>query len=215
MSRNRITRCHSNLLMRQLLEPTITSINSSDNNDMESPNSQTPVMRTIWYIIGPGGCGKSTIASFLSAKLNLLYIEGDDFHPPANIKKMSAGIPLTDDDRWGWLKALRDAAVATPGGAVVACSCLKKKYRDVMRNVSDDVQVRFVYLRLTSEVVMERVKGRKGHFFEATLVKSQFEALEEPSEEEVDVDVVVVDAAGRREQVKENTWLQMSKVTCG
>jgi gluconokinase len=137
------------------------------------------------------------------------------FHPPANIKKMSAGIPLTDDDRWGWLNALRDAAVATPGGAVVACSCLKKKYRDVMRNVSDDVQVRFVYLRLTSEVVMERVKGRKGHFFEATLVKSQFEALEEPSEEEVDVDVVVVDAAGRREQVKENTWLQMSKVTCG
>lgn len=81
-----------------------------------------------------------------------------------------------------------------------------------MRNVSDDVQVRFVYLRLTSEVVMERVRGRKGHFFEATLVKSQFEALEEPGEEEVDV--VVVDAAGRREQVKENTWLQVSKV-CG
>lgn len=134
------------------------------------------------------------------------------FHPPANIKKMSAGIPLTDDDRWGWLNALRDAAVAAPGGAVVACSCLKKKYRNVMRNVSDDVQVRFVYLRLTSEVVMERVRGRKGHFFEATLVKSQFEALEEPGEEEVDV--VVVDAAGRREQVKENTWLQVSKV-CG
>jgi adenylylsulfate kinase-like enzyme len=69
--------------MRQLLEPTITSINSSDNNDMESPNSQTPVMRTIWYIIGPGGCGKSTIASFLSAKLNLLYIEGDDVMFPS------------------------------------------------------------------------------------------------------------------------------------
>ncbi|RPB08718.1 carbohydrate kinase, partial [Morchella conica CCBAS932] len=142
------------------------------------------VMRTVWYIIGPGGCGKSTIAFFLSAKLSLPYIEGDDFHPPANIKKMSAGIPLTDDDRWGWLNTLRDAAVAAPGGAVVACSCLKRKYRDVMRNVGGDVQVRFVYLRLTSEVVIERVKGRKGHFFEATLVKSQFEALEEPGEEE-------------------------------
>ncbi|KAI5846274.1 P-loop containing nucleoside triphosphate hydrolase protein [Morchella snyderi] len=186
---------------------------------MASPTSQVPVLRTrnIWYIIGPGGCGKSTIGSFLSAKLNLPYTEGDGFHPPANIKKMSAGIPLTGDDRWGWLSALRAAAAAAAaagGGAVVACSCLKKRYRDVMRGVGEGegegVQVRFVYLCLAYELVVERVGGRKGHFFGAALVESQFEALEEPGEEEGDV--VVVDAAGRRELVEEDAWLQVSRV---
>ncbi|KAI5800114.1 P-loop containing nucleoside triphosphate hydrolase protein [Geopyxis carbonaria] len=155
----------------------------------------------IWIITGPAGCGKSSVALHLAKKLNLPYIEGDDYHPEANIEKMANGIPLTDDDRWDWLETIRNQAVheleGGAAGCVVTCSCLKRKYRDVIRLASrdaEDVVVRFVYLQASEELLLSRVKARANHYMKDDMVKSQFEALEEPDNTEKDV--IVVDVSG-------------------
>lgn len=150
--------------------------------------------RHIWIITGPAGCGKSTIAQYLAENLSVPYIEGDEFHPPANIKKMAAGTPLTDADRWDWLVLLRQKAMerlsSGSSGVVLTCSALKRKYRDVIRIASyndHDVLVHFVYLRADEEVLLQRVKARQGHYMKDSMVKSQFKSLEEPADEERDV----------------------------
>jgi gluconokinase len=114
---------------------------------------------------------------------------------------MANGIPLTDDDRWDWLETLRNKAVdelqAGAEGCVVTCSCLKRRYRDVIRlagREADDVVVRFVYLRASEELLLKRVKARKNHYMKDSMVHSQFTALEEPDETEIDV--VSVDVSG-------------------
>ncbi|KAH8808276.1 P-loop containing nucleoside triphosphate hydrolase protein [Xylogone sp. PMI_703] len=161
----------------------------------------------IWLITGPAGCGKSTVAKFISEAMNLPYIEGDEFHPPANIDKMSRGIPLNDADRWDWLTALRQESLrrlqSGAQGVVLTCSALKRKYRDVIRVApyySHNVRVHFVYLHATEKVLLERVAARKGHYMGANMVHSQFDALEEPGEEETDV--VTVDVTGSIEEVE-------------
>ncbi|KAG0639822.1 P-loop containing nucleoside triphosphate hydrolase protein [Tuber brumale] len=158
-------------------------------------------LRHIWIITGPAGCGKSSVADFLAKRLNLPYIEGDDFHPRSNVEKMANGIPLTDDDRWDWLETLRNKAVeelqSGAEGCVVTCSCLKRRYRDVIRiagREADDVVVRFVYLRASEELLLKRVRARKNHYMKDDMVHSQFTALEEPDESEVDV--ISVDVSG-------------------
>lgn len=122
------------------------------------------------------------------------YIEGDEFHPQANIDKMSAGIPLTDADRWDWLTALREASLKElergNRGVVLTCSALKRKYRDVIRVApyfSPNLHLHFIYLDASEELLLQRVMARKNHYMGANMVHSQFEVLERPTTDEVDV----------------------------
>jgi len=163
--------------------------------------------RHLFIVTGPAGCGKSTVAKFLAKQYDLPYIEGDEFHPQTNIEKMSAGIPLNDADRWDWLILLREQAVhaleAGASGVVLTCSALKHKYRDVIRiaSINDhDVFVHFIYLRASEELLLSRVKARQGHYMKDSMVKSQFDALEEPDKREHDV--LSIDVSGSMAEVQ-------------
>jgi gluconokinase len=140
-------------------------------------------------VMGVSGCGKSEVGKRLAARLGLPLVEGDAYHPPANIEKMSGGVALTDEDRAGWLDALARELARRPRGAVLACSALKKSYRDRLRAATP--HLRFVHLELTQEEAQARVAARPGHFYPPSLVASQFAALEDPRGEP---GVVVVDA---------------------
>ncbi|KAJ6171079.1 Shikimate kinase [Penicillium chermesinum] len=169
----------------------------------------------IWVVTGPAGCGKSTVGQAIRKELDLPFLEGDDYHPKANKDKMSNGIPLTDADRWDWLISLRQAAIDAlspaerndfhpPAGVVVACSALKKKYRDVMRVAaygSPLVQIHFVYLKLTEAALMQRVTRRQAHYMKSDMVQSQLAALEEPRDE---WDAITIDVEGPPEQVQKS-----------
>lgn len=140
-------------------------------------------MRAI-VIMGVSGCGKSTVAEALCWHTEAAMIEGDDFHPPENIRKMRAGIPLTDTDRQGWLERLADEAVqqlTSSQRVVLTCSALKRRYRELLRHAVPDLG--FVYLALTPEQAMQRVAQRTGHFMPASLVSSQFRDLQPPQDE--------------------------------
>jgi len=133
-------------------------------------------------VMGVSGVGKTTIGQMLSAAIGLPFFDGDDFHPQANIDKMAAGVPLTDADRQGWLMQLHQLLQAQLQlqGCVVACSALKQQYRDVLNNGLGDAVV-FVYLQGSYEEVLQRLEQRKGHFMQASLLQSQFDALEPPT----------------------------------
>ena len=134
----------------------------------------------IIIVMGVSGCGKSTIGQQLADRLGWPFFDGDAFHPPANIDKMSRGLPLNDEDRSGWLAAIADRMrelIAAQQSAVFACSALKQKYRDQLQ-VSD--QVRFVYLRGSYDLIWSRMQQRADHYMKPHMLASQFEALEEP-----------------------------------
>jgi gluconokinase len=167
----------------------------------------------ILIVTGPAGCGKSTVAKHLSDRYGFDYIEGDEFHPKANIDKMAAGIPLNDEDRWDWLILLRDQAITAlkngANGVVVTCSALKKKYRDVIRTArlydeDPNANVHFVYLRSDKETLLARVRARQGHYMKDAMVESQFAALEEPDETECKQlkDVEIIDVKGSIQDVQ-------------
>jgi gluconokinase len=141
-------------------------------------------------VMGVSGCGKSAVGERLAQRLGLPMVEGDSFHPPGNIDKMRAGLALTDEDRAGWLARLGQELRHRPDGAVLACSALKRSYRDGLRSAVPGL--RFVYLSLTPGQSLERVASRDGHFYPPSLVASQFEALQDPAGE---AGVVVVDGA--------------------
>lgn len=135
------------------------------------------------------------------------------FHPPANIEKMAKNIPLDDADRWDWLITLRDQALTELNkgakGVVITCSALKKKYRDVIRTAKlydedPNANVRFVYLKASKEVLLQRVGSRQGHYMKDTMVLSQLAALEEPGEDEVRKlhDVDIIDVSGSQQEVE-------------
>lgn len=148
---------------------------------------------TYFVVMGVAGCGKSTIAAALAARLGCVFAEGDLLHPPENLAKMTAGAPLTDADRAPWLRliAARLAswrAAGIPG--VITCSALKRRYRALI--VAGHTDIRFVYLRGSREVVAARLGTRRGHFMPASMLESQFADLEEPAPPEP---VIVVDVA--------------------
>jgi gluconokinase len=135
-------------------------------------------------IFGVSGAGKTTIGELLARQLGQHFYEADDFHSQANIEKMHRGIPLTDEDRWPWLERLRKLikrSVAANESAVLACSALKRAYRECLR-VNN--QVKFVFLRGDYTLVEEQVCRRDGHFMNPALLQSQFDDLEEPKPDE-------------------------------
>ena len=135
--------------------------------------------------MGVSGSGKSTVAGALAESLGWLLAEGDDFHSPANIAKMHAGTPLTDDDRAPWLKSIAawiDVRRQDGEPAIVTCSALKRTYRDLLSGGRPEVL--FVYLKGSQAVMAEHLAGRHGHFMPASLLASQFETLEEPGPDE-------------------------------
>jgi carbohydrate kinase (thermoresistant glucokinase family) len=137
-------------------------------------------------VMGVAGCGKSTAGARIAAQLGVEFIEGDRLHPAANIEKMAAGIPLTDEDRRPWLKAIGKEIgryAADGKGVVAACSALKRAYRDILRETAG-TDLLFVHLSGTRELIGERVNHRTGHFFPETLLDSQFATLESPQTDE-------------------------------
>jgi gluconokinase len=134
---------------------------------------------TAWIVMGVSGCGKSETGSRLARALAVPFIEGDVFHPPANVAKMSAGIPLTDADRAGWLAALRDEIArgcAGGGSVVLACSALKRAYRDLLRGAA--CEVRFVHLHGERDTIARRMSARAEHYMPTSLLDSQLLILE-------------------------------------
>lgn len=143
-------------------------------------------------VMGVSGSGKSTVASALAERLGWHFADGDQFHPPANVAKMSAGQPLDDTDRWPWLQAIADEIdrVAGAGGhLVIACSALKRTYRDLLVHGRDDV--RLVYLDGPKELITARLAQRRDHFMPPGLLASQFAALEPPSSDENVITVTI------------------------
>jgi gluconokinase len=146
-------------------------------------------------VMGVSGSGKSTVAEKLAERLGWSYEDGDKFHPASNVAKMSAGHPLTDEDRWPWLQAIADEIdrVCKAGEhAVIACSALKRSYRDILVHGRDDVRI--VYLKGTQELIANRLAQRKGHFMPPGLLASQFKTLEPPDNSENPVTVSIDDS---------------------
>lgn len=141
---------------------------------------QTSTSSRAWLVImGVSGCGKSSLGQALAADLGLPLIEGDDFHPEANIRKMRSGTPLTDADRAGWLARLGEELAARQGGAVLTCSALKRSYRELLRAAVPGL--RFVFMQIGRDEAVARVQAREAvHIFPASLVNSQFQTLESP-----------------------------------
>jgi gluconokinase len=137
---------------------------------MDSPTAATVVM-------GVTGCGKTTVGTLLAQRLGVPYFEADDFHPAANVAKMRAGTPLTDEDRQPWLAAIAERIADTTGpGPVVSCSALKRQYRDLLRQAAP--RTWFLHLVIDEAAASQRVAARPGHFMPALLVPSQLADLE-------------------------------------
>ena len=145
-----------------------------------------------WVVMGVSGCGKSTVGHALAAANGVLFVEGDQYHPPANVAKMSAGQPLNDDDRADWLLALQaqiSAARLRGEGLVISCSSLKRRYRDLLRQ--GDPALRFAHLNGSKEMIEARMKARVGHYMPTSLLDSQFRDLEplQPDEAGLTLDI--------------------------
>lgn len=154
--------------------------------------ADTGKMPCALVVMGVSGSGKSTIADRLAERLSWTYEDGDRFHPAGNVAKMSVGQPLTDEDRWPWLQAIADEIdrVCRAGQrTVVACSALKRAYRDILVHGRDDVRI--VFLNGTRELIADRLAARKDHFMPPGLLASQFKTLEPPLASENPVTVSI------------------------
>ncbi|MBX3729628.1 MAG: gluconokinase [Candidatus Sumerlaeia bacterium] len=161
----------------------------------------------IFVVMGVAGCGKTTVGRLLAARLGLPFHDGDDYHPETNVRRMAAGIPLTDEDRLPWLERLARemARWEADGGAVLACSALRESYRALLRT---GAPCRFIHLTGSQETVRQRLESRAGHFMKAGLLESQFATFEAPedaltidleqSAEAVVVAIVAAIGAGER-----------------
>jgi carbohydrate kinase (thermoresistant glucokinase family) len=154
----------------------------------DAPSDKAAVL----VVMGVSGSGKSTIAAMLAHRLQWVYEDADWLHPKANIEKMHHGEPLTDADRWPWLYAIADWIDATRKAGkhgVVACSALKRAYREIL--IGDRPDVRLVFLKGDQDLIARRIAARSDHFMPAELLDSQFEALEEPKEDERPITVSI------------------------
>src|SRR5256885_2154199 len=145
--------------------------------------------------MGPAGSGKTTVGGLLAAQLKWEFVDADNFHLPANIEKMSRGIPLNDEDRIPWLNSIREAMLqweARDRNIVLACSALKRSYRELLQINSN---VKLVYLKGSYELLRERLRSRKGHYAGEQILAGQFADLEEPA------DAITIDAAQSPEQI--------------
>ena len=141
--------------------------------------------RGLYVVMGVSGSGKSLIGGALARELGVAFVEGDEYHSPENVTRMASGTPLSDDDRAAWLRSLAAVireADAAETGLVVACSALKRSYRDILR--AETRRLRFVFLRGSRALITERLAGRRGHFMPPSQLDNQFAILEEPSSDE-------------------------------
>ena len=155
-------------------------------------------------VMGVAGCGKTTIGKHLAQELGYPFFDGDDFHPEANVQKMSRGEPLNDDDREGWLKTLQQLIQDNESKGItviVACSALKARYRDHLRTNDGPL---FVYLNISKETAEARLKARTNHFMPVSLVASQFEALQAPQ------GAINIDANHPQDQVQREVMAQVA-----
>ncbi|MGA4842958.1 gluconokinase [Streptomyces sp. G45] len=162
-------------------------------------------------VMGVAGTGKTTVGALLAARLGVPYAEGDGFHPEANIAKMSAGTPLTDEDRWPWLDAIGRWAHGRAGlGGVVSCSALKRSYRERLLAAAPGL----VFLHLTGDraLIEERMAQRKGHFMPTALLDSQFATLQPLGPDEPGV---AVDVSGTPEEITERSAAALAALTPG
>jgi gluconokinase len=140
---------------------------------------------TVAVMMGVSGSGKTTVAKGVAQREGWRLVEGDDFHPPANVAKMASGTPLTDEDRWPWLRRIAqeiDAIRASGRSAVVTSSALKRAYRDIL--IGDRPDVVLVYLKGSKGLIGRRIAARRGHFMPPALLDSQFATLQEPAPDE-------------------------------
>jgi gluconokinase len=165
------------------------------------------VEHSIVVVMGVAGSGKTTVGAMLAGRLGWQYADADDFHPAANVEKMAAGHPLTDEDRWPWLHAIAawiDVQIAAGQPAVVSCSALHRAYRDVFRRP----EVQMMYLNGSRSLIEARLASRQGHFFKREMLDSQFATLEEP---EPDEHVITVSIDGTPLQVVDRILAELSK----
>jgi len=144
-------------------------------------------------VMGVSGCGKTTLGKIIAANRHAVFIDGDDLHPKENVAKMQQGIPLEDADREGWFdRIIKEANTLSAGHqeCVIACSALKKQYRDTLR--AGIKQLTFVYLKVTYEQAYRQMLLRKEHYMPVALLKSQFETLEEPLPDEGNIETVIL-----------------------
>lgn len=149
--------------------------------------------------MGPAGSGKTTVGKLLASQLSWEFIDADDFHSSANIAKMSHGVPLTDEDRIPWLKSIREKMLQWQEqrrNMVLACSALKRSYRELLGIQANNRDVKLVYLKGNYDLLLERLRTRKGHYANEQLLASQLGDLEEPGEE-----ALAVDAARSPEEI--------------
>ena len=159
--------------------------------------------------MGVSGSGKTTVAQGLAARLGWPVLEGDEFHPPANVAKMHAGMPLDDADRWPWLEAISadiDRTLTQHHSAIVTCSALKRAYRKVL--IGNRTDVVLVYLKGTHDLIHGRMTRRTGHFMPPSLLPSQLATLEEPGPDE---NPIVVDVDPPPEVIVENVIAAMKE----
>lgn len=161
----------------------------------------------VLIVMGVSGCGKSTVGQALGEALGWEFRDGDAFHPPANVAKMKSGAPLTDEDRWPWLDAIAryiDETRAQSGHAIIACSALKRVYRDRLKGARPDVT--FVHLAGSKELIEARMAARQNHFMPLGLLDSQFATLEAPSDDE---GAMIVSVAGAPDEIVHDVLKRM------
>lgn len=147
---------------------------------------------SVLVVMGVSSSGKTTIGTQLAYRLNWEFEDGDWFHPPENVEKMHSGVPLTDEDRWPWLRAIAawiDETRRAGGHGVVTCSALKRRYRAII--VGDRADVRLIYLKGEKALIARRMAARHEHFMPTALLQSQFDALEEPGPDENPITVSI------------------------
>lgn len=179
-------------------EPPTSGGPSGPTDQSEDPAAGTRGPRVV-IVMGVSGSGKTTVGRMVAARMGWAFVDADDHHPPANVAKMARGEALTDEDRMPWLARLRaliDASLTNDAPMVLACSALKRRYREILR--VGDPRLALVFLRGDETRIAERMRARTDHYFRAALLHSQFEALEEP------VDALVVDVDATPEAITDD-----------